>query len=573
VVDGKLPPIFGTRPPIETSTAQFVFDTPIAPTGTTVNQCGRVLYNDYHVEIPRSKVTASTIFPNECPDEALSGMTSQEKLLEYELFELTDDGGLPSISPVTYDFGSEAAGYPATPELFTWTNNSSGPTAISSVSITGSDFSVIAGTDTCSNRIIAAGASCTITVGFTPSAIGARTGSLSVVSGGFSQSASLNGTGAPAFSLSPSSLSFGSVGIGDNSSLTVTLTSNASGPEPLPILQITNGFSVSTTGCANPVPALGTCGVTVTFSPTQLASQVGVQSGTLTAVVPLSDQRTLLYGTGIPDFTLTPATLSFGNQDVGFPSMPQTLTLQSYANRAVATPVFAPTANYSVSTAACGAVIGAHSACLVSVTFIPQTTGPFAGTLADNSTDLVYAGLNASLTGNGVDFTIPLNPASGSVIAGDGTTTTATLTPLAGFAAPLTLSCTGTPAATASSCSFTPPTVTPTTVVKESVSISTTSQYTVVGYSGFGGRRGLWLIALGSGCLLWSTRRRARLLLRGSLLLGLLAAIGLSLTGCTGKLPAENAAWTAAGNYVLTLTVTDGFLVHSATYDLTVTTK
>ena len=496
-------------------------------------------------------------------------MTSQEKLLEYELFELTDDGGLPSISPVTYDFGSEAAGYPATPELFTWTNNSSGPTAISSVSITGSDFSVIAGTDTCSNRIIAAGASCTITVGFTPSAIGARTGSLSVVSGGFSQSASLNGTGAPAFSLSPSSLSFGSVGIGDNSSLTVTLTSNASGPEPLPILQITNGFSVSTTGCANPVPALGTCGVTVTFSPTE----PGVQSGTLTAVVPLSDQRTLLYGTGIPDFTLTPATLSFGNQDVGFPSMPQTLTLQSYANRAVATPVFAPTANYSVSTAACGAVIGAHSACLVSVTFIPQTTGPFAGTLADNSTDLVYAGLNASLTGNGVDFTIALNPASGSVIAGDGTTTTATLTPLAGFAAPLTLSCTGTPAATASSCSFTPPTVTPTTVVKESVSISTTSQYTVVGYSGFGGRRGLWLIALGSGCLLWSTRRRARLLLRGSLLLGLLAAIGLSLTGCTGKLPAENAAWTAAGNYVLTLTVTDGFLVHSATYDLTVTTK
>ena len=29
---------------------QFVFDTPIAPVGQTVNQCGRVLYNEYHVE-------------------------------------------------------------------------------------------------------------------------------------------------------------------------------------------------------------------------------------------------------------------------------------------------------------------------------------------------------------------------------------------------------------------------------------------------------------------------------------------------------------------------------------------
>ena len=29
---------------------QFVFDTPIAPAGTAVNQCGRVLYNEYHVE-------------------------------------------------------------------------------------------------------------------------------------------------------------------------------------------------------------------------------------------------------------------------------------------------------------------------------------------------------------------------------------------------------------------------------------------------------------------------------------------------------------------------------------------
>ena len=104
------------------------------------------------------------------------------------------------------------------------------------------------------------------------------------------------------------------------------------------------------------------------------------------------------------------------------------------------------------------------------------------------------------------------------------------------------------------------------------VSFSTTSQYTVVGYGGFGSGF-LWLVAAASGWLLWRGRRSGRALLRGGVLTVLLAAMGLWLTGCTGKLPAQNAAWTAPGNYAVTVTATDGFLVHSATYSLTVTAK
>jgi hypothetical protein len=111
------------------------------------------------------------------------------------------------------------------------------------------------------------------------------------------------------------------------------------------------------------------------------------------------------------------------------------------------------------------------------------------------------------------------------------------------------------------------------------VSIGTTSQYTVIGYSGFGGRGLLWLVAAASGWLLWQRRRGGRVFLphlkfemwgtRG-LLLVLLAAMGLGLTSCTGKLPAENPAWTAPGNYTVTVTATDGQLSHSVTYSLTV---
>ena len=99
------------------------------------------------------------------------------------------------------------------------------------------------------------------------------------------------------------------------------------------------------------------------------------------------------------------------------------------------------------------------------------------------------------------------------------------------------------------------------------MSFSTTSQYTVIGYSGFGGRGLLWLVAAASGGLLWRRRRRGRAFLphlkfeiwgtRG-LMAVLLAAMGLGLTGCTGKLPAENAAWTSPGNYTVTVTATDG---------------
>jgi len=54
------------------------------------------------------------------------------------------------------------------------------------------------------------------------------------------------------------------------------------------------------------------------------------------------------------------------------------------------------------------------------------------------------------------------------------------------------------------------------------------------------------------------------------LLMMLMGAMSLGLTSCTGKLPAENGAWTAPGNYTVTVTATDGFLSHSAVYNLTV---
>ena len=440
---------------------QFVFDTPInAPVG---QQCGRVLFNEYHVE---NLITSnpSMSFPTECAslNGLVAGMSPQEKLLEYMLFELTDEGGQPTLNPTTQDFGSEAIGFTSPPQTFTWTNNSSFAYQISGATVTG-DFNIVS--NGCQGPV-AGGASCLIVVTFTPTALGARTGTL-----------------------------------------------------------------------------------TVSSSSNQLTAQ--------------------LTGTGTPGFTMTPTTFSYGSLDVGN-SAAQTFTLTSTASGPLAVPPFVTTGQYSLNTSVCGASVAGGAHCTGTVSFLPTSTGPQNGTLGVSSTSLLYSGLSGTMTGNGIDFTILLTPSSGHVVAGDGTSTTATLTPLAGFAAPVSVSCVVATAATASSCNLTmtAPEVPPQALT---VSLSTTSQYTVIGYSGFGGRGVLWLMAVGSGWLLWRRRKSANMLLRSGLAVALLAAIGLAMTGCSGKLPTQNPAYTGPGTYTVTVKATDGFLVHSATYTLTVT--
>ncbi len=437
---------------------QFVFDTPIAPPGKTINQCGRVLYNEYHVESGGSSPSQS--FPAECKS---TPMTPQEKLLEYMLFELTDDGGQPSLDPTTKDFGTQAIGFTTDPVTFTWTNNSSFTAQVLSAMPTG-DFKVES--NNCNS--VVGGASCTILVTFTPTELGTRIGTLTVVSSGSTQTAALTGTGTPGFSLSGTSLSYGSL----------DLTANAS----------------------------------------------------------------------------------------------QTLTLTSLAPKPLLVPIFAVTGQFSVDTTACGSMLAALASCAVKVTFQPTSIGPQNGTVGVNSTSLLYSGLSATLTGNGVDFTISLNPTSGKVVAGDGTSTTATITPLAGFAAPVSLVCT-VAGATASGCGLSTAVVTPTAATTVTVSMTTTSQFTVVGFGGFGGPGYLWLVGLGSGLLLWRRRRTSAGMLSGTLMAVFLAAIGLSLSGCSGKLPTQNPAYTGPGSYTVKVVATDGILTRSATYVLSVTAK
>ena len=71
---------FGFPPGLGNVPLHYTFDTPwnVAP----ANQCGRVLYSDFHVE---DAATSGYTFPAECMDPT---MTPQEKMLEFMIFDL-----------------------------------------------------------------------------------------------------------------------------------------------------------------------------------------------------------------------------------------------------------------------------------------------------------------------------------------------------------------------------------------------------------------------------------------------------------------------------------------------------
>ncbi|MBS1821774.1 MAG: choice-of-anchor D domain-containing protein [Acidobacteria bacterium] len=435
---------------------QFTFNAPVGAT----NQCGRVLFNEYHVENPPSGTNITNLaYPNECPN---TPMTPQEKLLEYSLFNLSNDGGAPTLNPTTADFGSEPAGFTSAVKSFVWKNNSIFAVSMLSLSASG-DFAVTS--NSCGS--VASGATCQVDVVFKPTALGARTGTLTVQSSANTLTAALTGTGAPPITSSTASLAFGNVDLGATATQNVSITNTAPGPVAVPALNVSGDYSFTTT---------------------------------------------------------------------------------------------------------CGSSLAAGSTCTIAVSFKPAATGSRTGTLTVATGDPAYFGFPVQLTGNGVDFTFALNPTSGSVIAGLSTQTTATTSPIAGFAAPVTITCRTT--APASTCVSSLVSFIPSTPTSATIAFNTVSQYTVVGYSGFGGRWPLSLIAIATGLLLWTSRRRTRAQGWRSLTALLLAAAGIaSLNGCSGKLPDRNSVYTTPGSYTYTLSATDGTITHTATYQLTVTSK
>jgi hypothetical protein len=107
--------------------------------------------------------------------------------------------------------------------------------------------------------------------------------------------------------------------------------------------------------------------------------------------------------TGTPVASLSPTTLTFGDQVITTSSQPLTATLTNSGTAALHITSIAVGSNFS-ETNDCGASLASGQNCTITVTFAPQSTGVLPGTLSidDNATGSPHT---ASLSGNGVTGT------------------------------------------------------------------------------------------------------------------------------------------------------------------------
>jgi sugar lactone lactonase YvrE len=212
-----------------------------------------------------------------------------------------------ALSASTLAFSSQPVGGTSAPQTITLTNTGYAQLNLAGINITGDNSGDFAYTSTCGGTLAAA-QNCTISVAFTPTAGGTRTGMLTVTDNASDspQTVSLSGTGTgPGINLSPSSVSFGNQLVGTTSPVqTVTLTN--SGTATLNISAVTisgtnSGDFSRTNHCGATVAAGLSCMIDVTFTPTATGSRTATLSVSSDAYG--SPHTVVLSGTGT-DFAL-----------------------------------------------------------------------------------------------------------------------------------------------------------------------------------------------------------------------------------------------------------------------------
>ncbi|MGB6624246.1 MAG: choice-of-anchor D domain-containing protein [Candidatus Acidiferrum sp.] len=209
---------------------------------------------------------------------------------------------------------------------------------------------------------------------------------------------------APAVTLAPTSLSFGSLTVGTTSaSQSITLTN--SGTASLTISGITlagtnPGDFHQTNTCGSSLAAAGACSITVSFASTA--------SGARSATVSVADNAAGsphsagLSGTGVttaPVAALSPTSLTFASQAQGTTSASQAVTLTNSGNATLNISSISASGDFA-QTNTCGASLTAGTHCAINVTFKPAAGGTRTGTLIV-SDDAAGSPQNVTLTGTG----------------------------------------------------------------------------------------------------------------------------------------------------------------------------
>jgi hypothetical protein len=315
----------------------------------------------------------------------------------------TADPSGVQLSSTSITFPNQSVGTISPAQNVKLTNTGNSSLNITSLQASG-DFSQ---TNTCGSVVLAAG-TCTISITFSPTARGARTGAVTLNDDapGSPQSIALTGTGiAPAVTLSVNSLTFPDEPLSTTSPAeAVTLTN--SGQDTLTITGInTNGDFAETDSCVGSVAAGASCTINVTFRPTLAGTRTGIVA--ITDNAPGSPHVVQLSGTGVgPNALLSTQSLTFADQPVGTISGSQTVILTNNGNAPMSIAGITITAGFA-ETNNCSRIQPAGTICNITVTFTPTVAGITFGTItiADNAPGSPQV---ISLSGNGLSGAAPV---------------------------------------------------------------------------------------------------------------------------------------------------------------------
>ncbi len=213
-------------------------------------------------------------------------------------------GAVPQLyfSPAGLTFAAQALGISSGAQSITLSNSGTAALNISSILLGGAnaaDFSI----STSCQSVLAAKASCSTSLVFSPTGAGSRTASLTFVDNlaNSPQTVMIAGTGAaPQIALSSNAFVFGSQPVGSTSTANTMTISNI-GSAPLNVLSVAlagaNAADFSmTTSCGSAVPAGASCSVSISFSPNGLGLRTA--SFTITDNASGSIQTVAVTGAG-----------------------------------------------------------------------------------------------------------------------------------------------------------------------------------------------------------------------------------------------------------------------------------
>ncbi|HVQ89389.1 MAG TPA: choice-of-anchor D domain-containing protein, partial [Mycobacteriales bacterium] len=275
-----------------------------------------------------------------------------------------------------FDFGNVAVGTTSPQQTVTITNKGSAPVVMSGA---GGAAGVFGGVQDCQGTTLAPGASCHMFYAFTPTALGAATGTTSGSWNGQPFNFTFTGNGVRRFLITATGFDFGAIPIGGPSPRqTVTITNKGSTPVVMSGAGGAAGVFGGVQDCQGTTLAPGaSCHMFYAFTPTALGAVTGTTSGSWNG----QPFNFTFKGTGLNRFLITPTGLDFGDITVGSTSPQQIITITNRSSAAVVMSGAGGAAGVFGGVQDCqGTTLASGASCHMFYAFTPTALGAATGT-------------------------------------------------------------------------------------------------------------------------------------------------------------------------------------------------